>query len=88
MSHHGISYASQIFCFVALPESAKKDNEVEDDGELEDLESDEDEDWDKEIGDDDEDGDEVDSKRLQKLAAQVSPTHSHNVVSNFQRYGI
>jgi hypothetical protein len=88
MRHQDIPYASQFFCFVALPESAKRDNEIEDDGELEDLESDEDDDWDKEIGDDDEDGDEVDSKRLQKLAAQVSITHSHNVVPNFKRYDI
>lgn len=52
-------------------ESARKDENSEEDGELEELISDEDDDWSKDPGDEDEEGEEVNSRKLQKLAAQV-----------------
>ena len=79
------SYASEISGFIFL-ESAKRGDEVEDNGELEGLDSDEDDDWEKELEDDDEDGDEVDSRKFQKLATQVCLTHilMNLFVSNFK----
>ncbi|MCO5557894.1 hypothetical protein L7F22_011466 [Adiantum nelumboides] len=53
-------------------ESARKGENSDEDGEAEDLVSDEDEDWSGDPGDDDEEGEEVNSRRLQKLAAQAS----------------
>lgn len=56
-------------------EAAKEEEEVEEDDDMDGYPSDEDDDEgdgsDKEMGFDAEDGDEVDSIRLQKLAAQV-----------------
>lgn len=55
-------------CFV---ESARKAENSEEDGDIEELVSDEEDDWSKDPGDEDEEGEEVNSRKLQKLAAQV-----------------
>lgn len=59
-----------------MAESARKNENSEEDGEdIEELISDEEDDWSKDPGDEDEEGEEVNSRKLQKLAAQASAFH-------------
>ena len=77
--------------FARLHTEAAKEEEVEEDDEMDGYPSDEDDDdgdgSDKEMGFDGEDGDEVDSIKLQKLAAQVCTSFIHCVIiSEFYGY--
>ncbi|KAG6549125.1 hypothetical protein Mapa_009351 [Marchantia paleacea] len=60
-------------------EAAKGAEEVEDeDADLDGWRSGDDDDWEKELADDEDDGDEVDTQKLQKLAAQAKSFHPHD----------